>query len=52
MSRKEISDLLSVSQNTVKSHLKNIYSKLGVHSRAEAYRATPDQAQEEGASSI
>lgn len=48
MSRKEISDVLNVSQNTVKSHLKNIYSKLGVHSRAEAYRATPEQASPAG----
>jgi LuxR family maltose regulon positive regulatory protein len=42
MSRNEIAQLLSVSQNTVKSHLKNIYSKLGVHTRAEAYKVSPE----------
>lgn len=42
MSRYEISERLSVSENTVKTHLKNIYSKLGVHTRAEAYRASMD----------
>lgn len=40
MSRTEIALSLSVSQNTVKSHLKNIYAKLGVHTRSEAYRAS------------
>jgi DNA-binding NarL/FixJ family response regulator len=33
---KEIADTLSVSFETVRSHLKNIYSKLHVHSRTEA----------------
>ena len=42
MSRAEIADAMSVSQNTVKSHLKNVYAKLGVHSRAEAYKASPE----------
>jgi LuxR family maltose regulon positive regulatory protein len=41
MSRREIAEHFSVSQNTIKSHLKNIYAKLGVHTRAEAYDATP-----------
>ena len=38
MSRTEIAETLNVSQNTVKSHLKNVYSKLGVHSRSEVFR--------------
>ena len=48
MSRKEISTAMSISENTVKSHLKNVYSKLGVHTRSEAYRATleSDEGQE------
>lgn len=33
---KEIADTLSVSFETVRSHLKNIYAKLHVHSRTEA----------------
>ena len=32
----EISAELSVSTTTVKTHLRNLYAKLGVHSRAEA----------------
>ena len=44
MSRAEIALSLSVSQNTVKSHLKNIYSKMGVHTRSEAYRASAGMA--------
>lgn len=42
MSRAEIAEALSVSQNTVKTHLKNVYAKLGVHSRAEAYKMSPE----------
>jgi DNA-binding CsgD family transcriptional regulator len=33
---KEIADMLIISQNTVSSHLKNLYAKLDVSSRAEA----------------
>lgn len=36
LSNKQIKDELFISTNTVKTHLKNIYAKLSVHSRAEA----------------
>jgi LuxR family maltose regulon positive regulatory protein len=36
LSNQEISARLVVSQNTVKSHIKNIYGKLGVNSRTQA----------------
>jgi len=32
----EIAGELSVSSSTVKTHMRNLYSKLGAHSRAEA----------------
>ena len=32
----ELADELVISVNTLRSHLKNIYAKLGVHSRHEA----------------
>lgn len=38
MTRFEIASYLQLSQNTVKSHLKNIYSKLGAHSREDVFR--------------
>jgi hypothetical protein len=34
--RPEIARELSVSRNTVKTHMRNLYTKLGTHCRAEA----------------
>jgi DNA-binding CsgD family transcriptional regulator len=34
----EISDAMFISPHTVRTHLKNIYSKIGVNSKAEAVR--------------
>ena len=36
LSAPEIADQLSVSRNTVKTHMRNLYSKLGTHRRADA----------------
>jgi LuxR family transcriptional regulator, maltose regulon positive regulatory protein len=36
LSAREIAGELSVSTSTVKTHMRNLYTKLGVHSRAEA----------------
>jgi LuxR family transcriptional regulator, maltose regulon positive regulatory protein len=33
-----------VSQNTIRTHLRNVYSKLGVHSRADAVRRAREMA--------
>lgn len=38
LSTPEIADLLVVSANTVRTHIKNIYGKLGVHGRSGAVR--------------
>ncbi len=34
----EIADEMMISINTVRTHIKNIYQKLGVHKRSEAVR--------------
>ncbi len=36
LSNKSISEKCNISENTVKYHLKNIFKKLGVHSRFQA----------------
>jgi len=41
-SNKQISAALFISANTVKTHLKNIYGKLSVHSRSEAILKTQE----------
>jgi DNA-binding NarL/FixJ family response regulator len=41
-SRKRIADELYIDMETVKSHIKNIYSKLNVHSKADAIKAAKD----------
>jgi LuxR family transcriptional regulator, maltose regulon positive regulatory protein len=38
LSRPEISAELFVSPNTVETHMRHIYAKLGVHRRSEAVR--------------
>jgi len=44
LSNKAIQESLMLSKNTVRTHIKNLYSKLGVHSRTEAIQ----QARENG----
>lgn len=41
-SRKRIADELFIDLETVKSHVKNIYSKLNVHSKADAIKLAKD----------
>lgn len=41
-SRKRIADELFIDLETVKSHIKNIYSKLNVHSKADAIKLAKD----------
>ena len=38
----EIADEMMISVNTVRTHIKNIYQKLGVHKRSEAVRSAKD----------
>ncbi|HEX6355336.1 helix-turn-helix transcriptional regulator [Actinophytocola sp.] len=45
LSAPEIANELSVSRNTVKTHIRNLYQKLGAHRRAEAV-ARPHIAQQ------
>jgi DNA-binding NarL/FixJ family response regulator len=39
---RQIAAALFISESTTKVHVKHIYEKLGVRSRAEALRADPD----------
>ena len=42
LSRREIAEMLTVSLNTVKSHVGGIYSKLGVTNRIDAFSIVHD----------
>ncbi|MCX6036059.1 MAG: LuxR C-terminal-related transcriptional regulator [Chloroflexi bacterium] len=44
LSTPEIADELIVSANTVRTHIKNIYGKLGVHGRSGAVRRAKELA--------
>lgn len=46
LSRAEIAQAKLISQNTVKTHIKNIYYKLGVHSRSEVLRIAQENSGE------
>jgi len=43
LNAREIADEFTVSVNTVKSHIRSIYAKLGVSSRREAVRSAQDR---------
>jgi LuxR family transcriptional regulator, maltose regulon positive regulatory protein len=43
LNAREIADEFTVSVNTVKSHIRSIYAKLGVSSRREAVRHAHDR---------
>jgi len=43
LSNKEIARALSVSENTIKTHLANVYAKLGVGRRIEALKAARER---------
>lgn len=38
LQQKEIAERLSISPETVKKHLKNVYKKLGAHNKVQALR--------------
>jgi LuxR family maltose regulon positive regulatory protein len=42
LSNKAIQESLTLSNNTVRTHIKNLYSKLGVHSRTQAIQQARD----------
>ncbi len=42
LSAPEIASELYVSRNTVKTHMRNLYTKLGTHRRAEAVKRARD----------
>jgi LuxR family maltose regulon positive regulatory protein len=42
LTHRQIADQLVVAPGTIKRHLSNIYSKLGVHSRTQALARTRD----------
>jgi two-component system, NarL family, response regulator LiaR len=44
LGNREIGDHLGMSYNTVRTHINEIFRKLGVHSRVEAVRLLPDAA--------
>lgn len=53
MSNEEVAKRLVISSNTVKFHLRMIYSRLGVHNRVEATRArSHEQVNRDGASNL
>ena len=50
LSQKDIARTMGITSNTLKTHLRSLYLKLGVHSRAEAIElARPERAEERAA---